>query len=136
MLSEGVEPAEDVVGQLTAGDASVALSLRQLALATLHQLRSHVIARSVLDERLARLLPTRLRSASVQRLVFQHRQQTANCTETIVTIIVYYKLLLLSGFHSCWLLVFFIMSRLEDVSYPRNSDIHPVIALYAVSSDS
>jgi len=79
LLSEGIEAAEDV-SELAASDAAtVSLTLRQLTLATLHQLGRHVIARSVLYERLARFLATRFRRAAIQRLVLQHRQQTANC---------------------------------------------------------
>jgi len=79
-LSEGVEAAEDVVGQLAAGDGAVALTLRQSALAALGQLRRQVVARSVLHERLAGLFPARFRRAPIQRLVFQYRQQTPDCT--------------------------------------------------------
>ena len=79
LLSESVKSAENVVRQLTAGNAAVALSLRQLTLATLHQFRSDVVTRSVLHKRLARLFPACFRRASIQRLVFQNRQQTPDC---------------------------------------------------------
>jgi len=73
LLSKSIKATEDVVRQLTAGDAATALSLRQFALATLHQFGSYVITRSILHERFARLFPTSFRRASVQRLVLQDR---------------------------------------------------------------
>jgi len=72
LLSESVEATEDVVCQLTAGDAAAALTLRQFTLATLHQFGSDVVARSVLYERLTSLLATSLGRTAVQRLVLQH----------------------------------------------------------------